>query len=401
MRLLKLIGGLAAALVLAGTAQAETVKLGVVLTYSGVNAEYGEQFTRAMELYLKLHAKEFGGHKIELIKRDSGAPTGAGAKTQVTELITRDHVNMLIGFVFSPDAIASAPVVTEAKMPMLVINAGTAWITNLSPYIARNSFTMWQSGYLMGAYAAKSLACRTAAVGYTDYPPGKDELVAFKTGFEAAGGKVIDAIPMGGPAQVPDFTPFLQRVKDEKPNCFYVFVPAGVHAAALVKTSAEVGLKAAGVKMIGPLDIIQDTKLQSMGDAAVGLITMGHYAADYENPTNKAFVKAWHEAYGPDVSPDFMAVAGWDGMAAVAHVVKTLNGKLEPDKVMAALAGWKFDSPRGRIMIDPKTRDIVQDEHVQEVVRLPNGKLGVKVLETIPQVKDPCKELKFEKCGTP
>lgn len=399
MRIPSFLGGAALALVLAAAAQAETVKVGVVLTYSGVNAEYGEQMTRAIELYLKLHEKELGGHKIELIKRDSGPPTGAGAKTQVTELITRDHVNMLMGFIFSPDAIASAPIVTQAKVPMIVVNAGTAWITNLSPYIARTSFSMWHAAYPMGTYAAKSLGCRTAAVGYTDYPPGKDSLQAFKTGFEAAGGKVIDEIPMGSPAQVPDFTPFLQRVKDEKPQCFYVFVPAGVHAAAVFKTADEVGLKGAGVKMIGPLDIIQDTKLQQIGDAAVGIITMGHYAADYDNPANKAFVKAWHDAYGADSTPDFMAVAGWDGMAAVIHVVKTLDGKIDADKAMAALKGWTIDSPRGRITIDPDTRDIIQDEHVGEVVRKPDGKLGVKVVETIPAVKDPCKELKVERCG--
>ena len=399
MRIPSFLGGAALALVLAGAAQAETVKVGVVLTYSGVNAEYGEQITRAIELYLKLHGSELGGNKLELIKRDSGPPTGAGAKTQVTELITRDHVNILMGFIFSPDAIASAPIVTQAKVPMIVVNAGTAWITNLSPYIARTSFSMWHAAYPMGTYAAKNLGCRTAAVGYTDYPPGKDSLQAFKTGFEAAGGKVIDEIPMGSPAQVPDFTPFLQRVKDEKPECFYVFVPAGVHAAAVFKTADEVGLKGAGVKMIGPLDIIQDTKLQQIGDAAVGVIAMGHYAADYDNPANKAFVKEWHDAYGADSTPDFMAVAGWDGMAAVVHVVKTLDGKIDADKAMAALKGWTFDSPRGRIAIDPDTRDIIQDEHVEEVVRKPDGKLGVKVVQTIPAVKDPCKELKVERCG--
>ncbi len=306
---------------------------------------------------------------------------------------------MLIGFIFSPDAIASAPLVTQAKVPMIVVNAGTAWIPKLSPYIARTSFSMWHAAYPMGAYAAKSLGCKTAAVAYTDYPPGKDSLQAFKMGFEKAGGKVVDEIPMGSPSQVPDFTPFLQRVKDEKPNCVYVFVPAGEHASAIVKTADEIGLRQAGVRMIGPGDVIQDNKLQGMGKAAVGLTVMGQYAADYTNPANLAFVKAWHAAYGANSTPDFMAVSGWDGMAAVAHVVKTLNGKIDADKAMKALEGWTYDSPRGRIEIDPATRDIIQDEHVEEVYQKPDGKLGVKVVETIPQVKDPCKELKVGKCG--
>jgi len=390
---------LAAAFALAvPAAQAATVKVGVIMTYSGVNAEYGEQITRAMELYLKLHPEATGGHRIELIKRDSKNPGGAVAKTLAQELVTRDKVDLLAGFVFSPNAIATASIATQAKVPMIVMNAGTAWITNLSPYIARVSFSMWHAAYPMGGYAAKTLGCKTAAVGYTDYPPGKDSLAAFKMGFEAAGGKVIDEIPMGNPAQVPDFTPFMQRVKDAKPDCFYAFVPAGPHAAAMVKTYGDVGLRAAGIKLIGPLDIIQDTKLQSMGDSAVGMVTMGHYAADYDTPTNRAFVKAWKEAYGANSTPDFMAVAGWDGMAAIAHVVKALDGKIDADRAMKALEGWKFDSPRGPIMIDPKTRDIVMDAHVQKVVKK-DGHLAVEVLDVIPQVKDPCKELKVGKCA--
>jgi branched-chain amino acid transport system substrate-binding protein len=393
------LAALAAALALAlPAAQAADVKVGVIMTYSGVNAEYGEQITRAMELYLKLHPEATGGHRIELIKRDSKNPGGAVAKTLAQELVTRDKVDMLAGFVFSPNAMATAPIATQAKVPMIVLNAGTAWITNLSPYVARVSFSMWHAAYPMGGYAAKTLGCKTAAVGYTDYPPGKDSLAAFKMGFEAAGGKVTDEIPMGNPAQVPDFTPFMQRVKDGKPDCFYVFVPAGPHAAAMVKTYGDVGLRAAGVKLIGPLDIIQDTKLQSMGDPAVGMVTMGHYAADYDTPANRAFVKAWKDAYGERSTPDFMAVAGWDGMAAIAHVVKTLDGKIDADRAMKALEGWKFDSPRGPIMIDPKTRDIVMDAHVQKVVKK-DGRLVVEVLDVIPQVKDPCKELKVGKCA--
>jgi len=399
MRLLKHVAlGAALALLAVPAVQASTVKVGVVLTFSGVNAEWGDQIMRAMNLYMKEHPTAAGNNKIELIKRDSKNPSGTVAKTEVQELITRDKVDMLAGFVFSPDAIASAPLITEAKVPTIIMNAGTAWITHLSPYIVRTSFSMWHAAYPMGGYAAKTLGCKTAAVGYTDYPPGKDSLEAFKMGFESAGGKVVDAIPMGNPAQVPDFTPFLQRVKDEKPGCLYVFVPAGPHAAALVKTYGDLGLRDAGIKLIGPLDIIQDTKLQGMGKAAAGIVVMGHYAADYDNPANRAFVKAWHAAYGKDSTPDFSAVAGWDGMAAIAHVVKTLNGKIEADKAMKALEGWKFESPRGPIMIDPKTRDIVQDEHAEEVVEK-GGRLHVKVLETIPQVKDPCKELKVGKCA--
>jgi branched-chain amino acid transport system substrate-binding protein len=385
-------------LLLAASSFAATVKVGVVMTYSGGGAEFAQQVDRGMRLYMQQHATDLGDHTIALIKRDAKQPGGATARTAVQELITRDRVDLLTGFIYSPNAIASAPLVTQAKVPMVIMNAGTAWIPNLSPYIARVSFSMWQSGYPMGIYAKETLGCNTAAVGYTDYPPGKDSLAAFQTGYEQAGGKLIDAIPMGGPREVPDFTPFFQRVKDAKPDCLYVFVPAGNHATAVVKTFADLGMAAAGIRLIGPGDITQDTKLQSMGDAAVGMITMHHYAADYDTPTNKAFVAAWKAAYGADSTPDFMGVAGWDGMAAIFHIVKTLDGKITAEGAMDALKGWTFDSPRGPIMIDPATRDIVQDEHVHQVVK-EGDRLMIKVIGTTPQVKDPCKALRIGRCG--
>jgi branched-chain amino acid transport system substrate-binding protein len=401
MKALQVLGGAALGLVLAGAAQAETVKVGVVLPFSGPNADIGNQIVNGLDLYLKVHQKELGSNKIELIKRDSGPPTGAGAKVAATEMITQDHVQILTGFAFSPDAIATAPVATQAKVPMIISNAGTAWIPSLSPYIVRVSFSMWHAAYPMGGYAVKNLGCHTAAVGYSDYPPGKDSLQAFKTGFEAAGGKVIDEIPMGGPAQVPDYTPFLQRVKDEHPNCLYAFVPAGNHAAALMRVYGELGMRQAGIKLVGPLDLIPDDHLQAMGHVAVGFIAMGHYAYDYTNAANKAFVADWHAAYGDKSVPNFMAVQGWDSMAAIFHAVKELHGKVgDGAKVIKSLEGWSTDSPRGEITIDPNTRDVIESENVEEVVLKPDGTLGVKVLETIPNVKDPCKQLKVGRCGS-
>jgi len=392
---------LAAAAALAtapAVATAKTVKVGVVMTFSGGGAQLAEQIERGYSLYQKLHPEAFGGHEVEIVKRDSKNPGGDVAKTAVQELITRDKVQMLTGFIYSPNAMASAPLATQGKVPMIIMNAGTAWIPSMSPFIARVSFTMWQSGYPMGSYAADKLGCKTAAAGYTDYPPGKDSRDAFKMGFEKAGGKLIEDIPMGGPRDVPDFTPFFQRIKDAKPDCFYVFVPAGNHAAAVAKTFFSLGMKDAGIKLIGPGDITQDTELQKMGKDAAGMITMHHYSADYATPANQAFVKAWKGAYGADAVPDFMAVAGWDGMAAIAHAITAQNGDVTAEGTMKALAGWKFDSPRGSISIDAATRDIVMDENVHEVV-VEGDKLMIKVLDTIPQVKDPCKELKVGKCG--
>ena len=284
--------------------------------FTGIGAELGQQIDRGMELYLKLNADKFKPYKIKLIKRDDKNPSGADSKIAVQELLTQDNVDVLAGWIYSPNAIASAPVVTAGKKIGVIMNAGTAHITNMSPYYVRTSFSMWHAGYAMGEAAAKQLKAKTAVVGYSDFPPGKDSLAAFKRAFEANGGKVIDEIPMGGPAQVPDFTPFFQRAKDKKPDVFFVFVPAGDHALAVVKTYGALGMKEAGIKLIGPGDITQDTKLQAMGDAAVGLITMHHYNADLDNAENKRFVAAWKKDYGANSTPDFMAVGGYDGMAA-------------------------------------------------------------------------------------
>ena len=293
---------LAAALALAAApslAMAATVKVGVVLTYSGTGAQLAQQIERGMELYLAREGTaKLGEHEIELIKRDDKNPGGDAAKVAVQELIVREDVDLLTGFIYSPNIIASAPLIEQAKVPTLIMNAATAWIPSLSPYLARVSMSMWQTGFPMGRYAAEKLGCRTAAVGYTDYPPGKDSLAAFQMGFEQAGGQVVDAIPMGGPAEVPDFTPFMQRVKDARPDCFYVFVPAGNHAAAVFKTYAALGMKDAGVRLIGPGDITQDTELQGLGDVAIGVVTLGQYQADLDVGTNPEFVEAWHEAYG-------------------------------------------------------------------------------------------------------
>ena len=386
------------AVALAAGAEAKSVKIGIVATFSGNGAEFGQQIERGYELYRKLHANEIAPHTVEIIKRDSKRPDGAEAKNAVQELITRDKVDVLAGFVFSPDAMSSAPLVTQAKVPMIIMNAGTAWIPKLSPYIARVSFSMWQSGYVMGEYAAATMKHKTAIIGITDYPPGKDSAEAFKRGFEAKGGQVVDTIPMGGPAEVPDFTPFFQRVKDAKPNAFYVFVPAGNHAAAVAKTYANLGMRAAGIDLIGPGDITPDNNLQEMGEAAVGMTVVHHYSADYDTPENKAFVKAWKEAYGANSTPDFMGVQGYDGMAAIFSAIKKLDGNMDGDKVMEVLKSWKFASPRGPIAINPETRDIIQNEYVHKIVK-DGARLKVSVVGKVDQVKDQCVELKVGRCG--
>jgi branched-chain amino acid transport system substrate-binding protein len=381
-----------------GSVAAQEVKVGVVLQYTGALAEDSEQIDRGIDTYLKLNAEAVNPYRIKLIRRDSKAPNGAEAKIAVQELLTQNKVDALAGWLSSPDAIASAPVVTAGKKLAVIMNAGTAFITNLSPNFVRTSFSIWHASYALGLATAKTLHAKTAVVAYSDFPPGKDSLEAFKNGFAANGGRVIDAIPAGGPGQVPDFTPFFQRAKGEHPDVLFVFVPAA-QGLAVVKTYAALGMRAAGIQLIGSGEFVSGRKLQSMGDAAIGVITMHHYNADLDNPLNKAFVSAWKKEYGEDTTPDFLSVGGYDGMAAIVHAVQATKGKMDGDGAVKSLLGWTFDSPQGPIMIDPQTRDIVMNEYLSKVVRGADGKLHEKNLAVFEHVKDECKAQAIDPCA--
>jgi len=376
---------------IAGTVSADNVKVGVILPYSGPNAQLGQQLDRGMELYRKLNPDVPGGHEIELIKRDSTGPKPDVAKRLAQELITRDKVDLLTGVVYSNNAFAISDLTRKAKVPFLILNAGAAQITTTSPYIARLSFTMWQSAYPLGKYAYDNLKIRTAAVAYANYAPGKDSKEAFTKAFTDAGGKIVADIPFPFP-KIPDFSPFLQRVKDAKPDALYVFIPAGKWATGVMKTYGALGMKEAGIQLIGPGDITQDSELPNMGEVPLGIITMHHYSAAADRPENKAFVSAWKEAYGEDTTPDFFGVQGWDGMAAIYEAVGRLDGEMDPEKTMAVWKGWKHESPRGPIMIDPDTRDIVQNQYLRRVEKREGGLANVEY-ETIEMVPDPWKEL--------
>ncbi len=394
----RILAASAAIAISASWAQAQEIKVGVNLPYTGIGAEFAQLIDRGMEMYLKLNADKVKPYTIKLIKRDAKNPGGNDSRVATQELLTQENVDILAGWVYSPNAIASAPVVNAGKKPAVIMNAGTAHITQMSNYYLRTSFSMWHAGYAIGEAAAKQLKAKTAVVGYTDFPPGKDSLNAFKRSFEANGGKVIDEIPMGGAGAVPDMTPFFQRAKDQKPDVFFVFVPAGDHAAAVTKTYGALGMQQAGIKLIGPGDITQDTKLQAMGDAAVGLITMHHYHADLDNAENKRFVAEWKKTYGANTTPDFMAVGGYDGMALIVHIAHQLKGKIDGDKAIEAAKTFKYNSPRGPISIDPETRDIVMNEYLSEVVKGKDGKLMQKTIGQIANVKDACKAQKIAPC---
>jgi branched-chain amino acid transport system substrate-binding protein len=387
--------GIAIVLMGCGAANAQTVKVGIINTYSGPLAPQGEQMERGIRLYMKQHESDLpAGVKIELIRRDDTGPNPEVAKRLAQELITRDHVQLLAGVIWTPNALAIAPLATEAKVPLIIMNASTSTITTKSPYIARVSLTMWQSSYPLGPWAVKNGIKKVYTV-VSDYGPGIDAEQAFTKGFADSGGQIVGSVRM--PVANPDFVPFLQRAKDVAPDAVFAFVPAGKESTALMRAFGDLGLTQAGIKLIGPGAITTDEELQNMGDVALGVVTMNHYSSAAPRPFNQTFVAAYHAKYGQNEDPGYTVVDAYDGMAAIFHVVDAQHGKIDPDQTMALLKGWKDDaSPRGSFMIDPDTRDIVQNEYVRRV-EMVNGRLANVELETIPMVKDPWKEINHQK----
>ncbi|MGZ5113579.1 MAG: ABC transporter substrate-binding protein [Usitatibacter sp.] len=366
----------------------EPVKIGVVAPFSGVAADYGKQMEAGMKAWLKLHGDTVNGRKIELLVRDTTGPTPEIAKRLAQELVTRDKVDFLAGFGFTPEALAAAPIATESKTPMIVMNAASSVVTTRSPYIARFSMSLPQVSAPMATWAARH-GIKKVYTLVADYAPGLDSEKAFKEAFTAAGGTVVDSVRV--PLRNPDFAPFVQRIKDAKPEAVFMFVPAGEQSIAFMKAFEERGLAKDGIKVIATGDLTDDDVLQSMGEPVLGVITSHHYSAHHDSLENKAFVKAFLEVGGDLKRPNFMAVGGYDGMAAMAEVVKKLGGgKIDGDKAMEVLKTIKMTSPRGPISIDPATRDIVQTVYIRRVQKIGNDYYNVE-FDKFPDVKDPGK----------
>src|SRR6185437_942344 len=386
-----LVAVMALGLPFAGQAAAKTIKIGIITTYSGPLAPPGISMDKGLTLYTKLHEKDLpAGVKIELIKRDDTGVAPNVAKRLAQELITRDHVDMIAGAVYSPDALAIAPIMTEAKIPFVDMNAAAAELPFKSPYIVRDSFTLWQVSYPMAEWAVKH-GQGDASIAVSDYAPGWDAEGGFKKGILDGGGKIVGAVRF--PVENVDFAPYLQRIKDAKPKTLFIFVPGGPESTQMMKSYSDLGLKQAGITLVTTQDLVIDSELPNMGDIPLGVVSSGTYSVAADRPVNKAFLAAWEKAYGPKVIPDFVAVQGWDGMAMIFDVIKKTHGNFTGDQAMAILSHYKTDeSPRGSFAIDPKTRQIIQNIYIRRVEKK-NGKLANVEFETFKMVKDPWTEL--------
>jgi len=376
---------------LSATGQAQTVKVGIINSYSGFLAQAADQGQKGIDLYVKLHEKELPpGVKLELIKRDDTSNPEVG-KRLAQDLIARERVQLLTGVVMSPVAAAIAPLTVEAKVPLLIsIAAAGVQIPRLSPYIARTTFTLWQQGYPVGKWAAEQ-GWKKGYTAVSDFIPGHDTEASFAKGFTDGGGQMIGTVRM--PPANPDFVPFVQRIKDAKPDVVCFFVPADPQATALIKAIRDLGVREAGINIAAPQDLLPDDALPNMGDTPLGIVTSGIYSTAGKRPANEAFLAAWKQEYGDKSIPDFLSVDAWDGMTAVFDLIKATKGKFTADEAMEFFKTWKNpNSPRGPIEIDPATRDIVQNIYIRRAEKV-DGKLANVEIATIPMVKDPWKEL--------
>ena len=361
--------GLAAlALALTGTSPAgaqDTVKIGLIISYSGQFADTGAQMDNAIKLYVKQHGDTVAGKKIEFIRKDTGGVAPDVAKRLAQELIVRDHADIIAGFALTPNALAAADVSAEAKKFMVVMNAATSIITLKSPYIARTSTTTPQLNQTLGTWAAKHGA-KTVYTMVSDYGPGIDAETAFHTGFKEAGGEVVGSVRF--PVANPDFSAFVQRAKDSNPDAIYIWIPGGAQPAAVGKALAERGVDPAKVKVLGQDALTFESALKSMGEVGLGIITVSDYDFNHNSPLNHEFVKAYNEEFHRN--PDIYSIGGYDGMNLIYEALKKTGGKADGDSLIEAAKGMSWESPRGPIRIDPETRDIIQTVYIRRVEKV-------------------------------
>ena len=365
-------------------AQDNKFRIGLILPMTGQQASTGRQIEAAAKLYMAQNGDTVAGKKIELIVKDDTSIPDV-TKRLAQELVVNDKVNVLAGFGITPSALATAPIATQSKTPLVVMAAATSSITQASPYVVRTSFTLAQAAVAMGDWAPKN-GIKNVVTLVSDYGPGIDAEKYFKERFVLSGGQVSESLRV--PMRNPDFAPFLQKVRDLKPDALFVFVPSGA-GAAVMKQFLERGMDKAGIKLIGTGDVTDDDQLNDMGDGALGVVTSHHYSASHPSALNKKFVEAFGKA-NKGMRPNFMAVGGYDGMRVIYEALKATKGQGGGDALLAAMKGQIFESPRGPMFIDAQTRDVVQNIYLRKVEKQMSQLYNVE-FDVIKDVKDPGK----------
>jgi branched-chain amino acid transport system substrate-binding protein len=359
---------------------------------SGQFADAGNQLDNGIKTYMKQHGDTVAGKKIEIIRKDTGGPAPDVAKRLSQELVVRDKVDLLAGYVLTPNAMAAGDVSAEAKKFMVVMNAATSIVITKSPYMIRTSVTLPQVMETFGTWAATKGGLKQSYTMVTDYGPGHDSEAAFQSAFKAAGGTIVGSVRF--PVANPDFSAFVQRAKDLGPESIYIFIPGGAQPAALGKAFTERGIDKKKTRILGSGETTAEAALKSMGDTALDIITAWHYDYKLDNKLNQAFVKEFNAMHGRN--PDFFSIGGYDGMHAIYETLKKTKGNTDGEAMIAAAKGLKWDSPRGPMAIDAETRDVVQDVYIRRVQKVGNELVNVP-FDKIAAVKDPAGERRKKK----
>jgi branched-chain amino acid transport system substrate-binding protein len=365
----------------AGTASAqETVRVGLVLETSGPFAEFGQQMQSGMQVYQKQFGTMAAGKRVELIVKDAGGPNPELAKRLATELITRDKVQVLAGFGFTPNALAVAPVATQAKVPMVVMNAAATGLTQRSPYMVRTSFNYADVVPPIARWALKA-GSKKAYVMVADYAPGHDAEAAFIKAYKEGGGEIVGTVRT--PMMTMDFSAYMQRVKDARPDVLFAFVNGGNVSPTFFKEYREKGLDQAGIKVIGTGDIVDEGDMQAIGDRALDAVTVFPYSMDHPSALNARYVRDFKSLRGPQARPSLMSVSAYDGLALIYSALKATRGNTDGDALVNAMRAAAWESPRGQVRIDPRTREIVQNEYIRRVTKV-GPELRNREFETYP-----------------
>jgi branched-chain amino acid transport system substrate-binding protein len=385
---MKSFGYMALALALAvgsfaGAAQADEVGVGIEASFSGPFSIWGKEYKETIELYLDEIHHQIGTHTIKMYYGDDGGMNPQRAKQVIQEMIVRDGVAVVGGSELTPNTLALSSLINEAKIPFVIFNTGTGFVTDKSPYFVRVGQTNWSTYYALGVWAGQQGHYKRCVGIAANYAPGVDSIDAAKKGFAGGGGQIVDTIMT--PLETQDFSAYIERIRNDHADCTFVFMPLGPQSASFVKAYTDGGLLKAGVQFLGQSETYEPD-LPALGDAALGIITSFPYSANLDNPTNKEFVKAFKARYGTE--PSDIGLIAYDGIRVIAKMIEATDGKRDADKAVAAVKGFAWDSPNGPASIDPKTREITQNIYIRKVVK-EDGKLVNKVIYTFPAQKEP------------
>ena len=375
----------------AGRAPADVAKVGLLADFTGAFATWGPQFQKGVEAYQALHGKTVKGlgdkpHEIQFIYRDTASQGPDKARQLAQELVLHDHVRFLCGLDLSPHAMALADISKEAKVPVVIMNAATSSITRMSPYFVRVSQTVPQDVAPLGPWAVAHGIKRVYTI-VSDYAPGYDAEAYFTQTFKAAGGAIVGNART--PQQETNFSAYMERVLEAKPDALYMFQPAGSPSVAFVRAYVERGLKAAGIKLLGGGET-QELFLPNFTDDIIGTVTSFHYTETNTRPANLELREQVKKMFGDKAVPDIATLAAWDGTRLIQEAVAALGTDADGLKYIDYIKGKKFDSPRGPVEIDAVERDIIQNVYIRQVEKR-DGRLVNIDIDEVKMVKDPWK----------